>query len=231
MLKQDPTGNSVPAFMTVRFGRDHTMGLNPGFGSPKAMMADNDYAVGELVEAVSKSPIWTSTVIFVIEDDAQFSNDHVDTHRSFCLVISPWIKTATVDSRFYDTNSVLKSMELLLGLSPMSQYDHFANPIMGGWDTAPNNSAAYIAILPPRNIIGEVNPSITSYALNDPRRLLAKASTRMNWKVADAVPYKVLNEILWKNAKGANAKMPELRFNKIVLPQNFLATRPHDDDD
>jgi YVTN family beta-propeller protein len=80
MLKQDPTGDSVPAFMTVRFMRDHTMGLNPGFGSPSAMMADNDYAVGELVQAVSNSPIWTSTVIFIIEDDAQFSNDHVDTH-------------------------------------------------------------------------------------------------------------------------------------------------------
>ena len=177
MLKQDPTGDSVPAFMTVRFGRDHTMGLNPGFGSPGAMMADNDYAVGELVEAVSKSPIWKSTVIFVVEDDSQFSPDHVDTHRSFAQVISPWIKKSTVDSRFYDTNSVLKSMELLLGLSPMSQYDHFANPIMGGWDSAPNNDAVYTAILPPKNIIGEVNPSMTSYAPNDPRRRLAELSS------------------------------------------------------
>jgi hypothetical protein len=132
MLEKDPTGDSVPAFETVRFGRDHTMGLNPGFGSPKAMMADNDYAVGELVEAVSRSPIWNSTVIFIVEDDAQFSPDHVDSHRSFAQVISPWIKKSTVDSRFYDTNSVLKSIELLLGLSPMSQYDHFANPFMGG---------------------------------------------------------------------------------------------------
>ena len=140
-------------------------------------MADNDYAVGELVEAVSKSPIWESTVIFVVEDDAQFSNDHVDTHRSFAQVISPWIKKSTVDSRFYDTNSVLKSMELLLGLSPMSQYDHFANPIMGGWDSAPNNNDVYTAILPPKNIIGEVNPSMASYAPNDPRRRLAELSS------------------------------------------------------
>jgi len=73
MLSQDPTGNSVPTFETVRLGRDHTTGLNPGFSSPAAMMADNDYAVGELVDAVSKSPIWESTVIFVIEDDSQFS--------------------------------------------------------------------------------------------------------------------------------------------------------------
>jgi len=171
-------------------------------------MADNDYAVGELVQAVSNSPIWESTVIFVIEDDAQFSNDHVDTHRSFCQVISPWIKTGTVDSHFYDTNSVLKSIELLLGLSPMSQYDHFSNPIMGGWDAAPNNSAAYTAILPPPDIIGEVNPNIESYASNNPRLRLAVLSSEMNWESADAAPYQLLNEVLWEDAKGPNSKMP-----------------------
>lgn len=231
MLKQDPTGDSVPAFMTVRFGRDHTMGLNPGFNSPRAMMADNDYAVGELVEAVSSSPIWTSTVIFVIEDDAQFSNDHIDSHRSFAQVISPWIKASTVDSHFYDTNSVLKSIELLLGLSPMSQYDHFAKPIIGGWDTVPNNNAPYTAILPSQEIIGEVNPSVTSLALADPRRRLAKVSSEMNWAVADAVPYSVLNEILWKDAKGVDSKMPELRVSKIVLPGEKQALDPDGDFD
>jgi YVTN family beta-propeller protein len=218
MLKKDPTGNSVPAFMTVRFMRDHTMGLNPGFGSPSAMMADNDYAVGELVEAVSKSPIWKSSAIFVIEDDSQFSPDHVDTHRSFAQVISPYIKKSTVDSRFYDTNSVLKSLELLLGLSPMSQYDHFSNPILGGWDSAPNNDAAYNAILPPKNTIGGVNPKTTSYAPNDPRRHLAELSSKMNWSVADADPYNILNEVLWKDAKGTGSKMPEPRGNSITVP-------------
>ena len=233
MLKQDPTGNSVPAFMMVRFMRDHTMGLNPKNGSPRAMMADNDYAVGELVQAVSNSPIWKSTVIFVIEDDAQFSDDHVDTHRSFCQVISPWIKRGTVDSRFYDTNSVLKSIELLLGLSPMSQYDHFSNPIMGGWDAAPDNSAAYNAILPPQDIIGEVNPTISAYNSRDPRLRLAVLSSKMNWKVADAAPYRILNEVLWRDAKGPNAKMPKLRVSAFAMfdknkAQNF---QPDGDDD
>ncbi len=230
MLKQDPTGDSVPAFMTVRLGRDHTMGLNPGYGSSEAMMADNDYAVGELVEAVSKSPIWESTVIFVVEDDAQFSNDHIDTHRSFAQVISPWIKKSTVDSRFYDTNSILKSIELLLGLSPMSQYDHFASPILGGWDLAPNNDDVYNSILPPKNIIGEVNPSITSYELDDPRRHLAELSSEMNWSVADAADYGVLNEILWKDAKGIDSKMPEPRVSGITFPGGQQATQPDDDD-
>ncbi len=229
MLKKDPTGDSVPAFETVRFGRDHTMGLNPGFGSPKAMMADNDYAVGELVEAVSKSPIWKNTVIFVVEDDAQFSPDHVDSHRSFVQVISPWIKKSTVDSRFYDTNSVLKSIELLLGLSPMSQYDYFASPIIGGWDSSPSNDAAYTAILPSKSIIGAVNPSLSSYGPDDPRRHLADVSSKMDWSVADAVPYRVLNEILWKDAKGTGSKTPKLRVSGIDLPGVQQAARPDDD--
>jgi YVTN family beta-propeller protein len=231
MLSQDPTGNSVPAFETVRFGRDHTMGLNPGFSSPAAMMADNDYAVGELVEAVSKSPIWESTVIFVIEDDSQFSPDHVDTHRSFCQVISPWIKKSTVDHHFYDTNSVLKSMELLLGLSPMSQYDHFASPIRGGWDSASNNDAVFTAILPPKSTIGEVNPSQASYAPNDPRGQLAKLSSAMNWSAADDVPYATLNEILWKDAKGTDTILPELRVSTIAVPGGGQTTQASDGDD
>lgn len=218
MLKSDPTGKSVPAFETVRFGRDHTMGLNPGFQSPKAMMADNDYAVGQLVEAVSRSPIWKNTVIFVVEDDAQFSNDHVDTHRSFVQVISPWIQKSTVDSRFYDTNSVLKSMELLLGLKPMSQYDHFSNPIMGGWDTKPSNDATFTAILPAKSIISQVNPKATAYAPSDPRRRLVEASARIDWRVADAAPYAILNEILWKDARGPGSATPALRSSEVEAP-------------
>jgi len=231
MLKQDPSGDSVPAFMPVRMMRDHTMGLNPGNNSPSAMMADNDYAVGELVEAVSKSPIWESTVIFIVEDDAQFSNDHVDSHRSFAQVISPWIKQSTVDSHFYDTNSVLKSMELLLGLSPMSQYDHFANPIMGGWDSAPGNNDVYNAILPSKDIIGEVNPSASSYAPNNPFRHLAELSSTMNWSVADAAPYDILNEILWKDAMGAYAVLPELRVSRITVPGEEQEMEFDGDDD
>jgi hypothetical protein len=138
-----------------------------------------------------------------------------------------------VDSHFYDTNSVLKSIELLLGLAPMSQYDHFANPIMGGWDAAPNNSAAYTAILPPSNIIGEVNPKIESYASKDPRRRLALLSSKMNWKVADAAPYRILNEILWKDAKGPHSKMPKPRVSKLVamFDKNKARNSRHDGDD
>jgi hypothetical protein len=194
------------------------------------MMADNDYAVGELVQAVSNSPVWSSTAIFVIEDDAQFSADHVDTHRSFVFVISPWIKQGTIDSRFYDTNSVLKSMELLLGLSPMSQYDAFANPILGGWDTAPDNAAPYSAILPARSIIAEMNPTLTSLGRSDPRRRLAEACSKMNFQVEDSVPTQLLNEALWQSVKGAGAKAPTLRSSDLEGVGRAAARRDGDDD-
>ena len=100
MLKKSPGGDAVPSFMTVRFCVDHTMGANPSRHSPRSMVADNDYAVGQLVEAVSHSPIWKSTAIFIIEDDAQNGPDHVDAHRSTCYVISPWIKARSVDHTF-----------------------------------------------------------------------------------------------------------------------------------
>ncbi|MFH0802710.1 MAG: alkaline phosphatase family protein [bacterium] len=225
MLTQDPTGGTVPNFMMVRFGRDHSLGLNPTFGTPQSMMADNDYAVGELVDAVSHSPIWESTVIFVIEDDAQFSPDHVDAHRSFVQVISPWIKQGTLDSHFYDTNSVLKSMELLLGLPPMSQYDNFANPIMEGWDSAPNNNAPFDAILPAKNIIGALNPPPSAYKRNDPRRRLALLCAKMNFRIEDAAPVGLLNEAIWMSVKGPNSKMPKPRFNELQC-----LAKPGDDD-
>jgi phospholipase C len=229
-LAQDRTGGTVPTFMMVRFGRDHTMGTNPGFSTPSAMIADNDYAVGELVQAVSNSPIWSSTAIFVIEDDAQFSPDHVDAHRSFAFIASPWIKKGTVDSRFYDTNSILKSIELLLGLTPMSQYDALADPIMGGWDAAPNNNAPYAAILPAKSIVSAMNPSLKKLGSNDPRRPLAETMSRMNFDVADAVPSQILNEAIWQSVKGPDSTMPEPRTNELIGLEDLAAHRDADGD-
>jgi DNA-binding beta-propeller fold protein YncE len=115
--------------MLVRLPNDHTAGRSPGFRTPRAMMADNDYALGRLVEQISKSKIWPKTAIFVIEDDAQDGADHVDSHRAPALVISPYAKRGTVDSTFYNTLSVLRTMELILGLRPMTQFDAAAKPL------------------------------------------------------------------------------------------------------
>ncbi|MBV8782208.1 MAG: hypothetical protein JO353_12500, partial [Phycisphaerae bacterium] len=157
MLQNDSSGSSVPALTLIRLPNDHTAGMKADKHSPSAMVADNDYAIGELVDAVSHSPIWKSTAIFIIEDDAQSGEDHVDCHRTTCQVISPWIKAGVVDHRFYNTDSVLRTMELLLGLPPMTQYEAIAAPI-DDWDSSASNSAAFYAIVPSRQLMIQENP-------------------------------------------------------------------------
>ncbi len=227
MLQKDPSGNSVPALMTVRFNHDHTQGTTPGKFSPKAEVADNDYAVGQLVEAVSKSPIWKSTAIFIIEDDAQDGPDHVDAHRSICFVVSPWIKAHSVDHTFYNTDSVLKTIEMLLGLPPMSQYDAIANPILD-FDGAPQNSATYAAILPAKEIICDKTPAMAAIGRNDPLRKLALQSLKMDFEHPDSAPAGLLNEIIWKSVKGYHSKMPAPRHTLAQGRANKSAQRDRD---
>jgi hypothetical protein len=209
MIARDPTGDSVPNFELVRFGRDHTQGLNYGHASPKAEVSDNDYAVGKLVEAISHSPIWKHSAIFVLEDDAQNGPDHVDSHRSIGFVISPYIKMGSHSSKFYNTNSFLRNMELLLNARPLSQYDAIADHI-DAWDTAPKNDAPYAAILPAQSVITEVLTSGTYYTglqKSEYRRMMALAS-KMDLVHADAADPDILNEMIWKSVKGIDAKMP-----------------------
>lgn len=207
MLAKDPTGSRVPNFLTVRFHHDHTQGMASGAHSPRSEVADNDYAVGQFVDLVSHSPIWSSTAIFVIEDDAQDGPDHVDSHRSTCYVISPFIKKNSVDHTFYNTDSVLKTMEQLLGLPPMSQYDAVASTILD-FDTAPVNAAPFSATLPATSLIAEINPTQAALAPRDPRRALVKLSDAMDFVHPDSAPSGLLNQILWKSVKGAASRMP-----------------------
>jgi YVTN family beta-propeller protein len=214
MIALDPVnGTGVPNFMTVRFNHDHTQGLTTGKHTPRSEVADNDYAVGQLVDAVSKSPVWNSTAIFVIEDDCQDGPDHVDCHRSVCFVISPYIKANSVDHTFYNTDSVLKTMELLLGVPPMSQYDATANPILD-WDTAPNNNAAFSATLPDQVIICEIAANF------DPKSKIsriARLSSQMDFTHPDSADPTILNEILWKSVKGVDSALPAPRHS-VLLP-------------
>src|SRR6185369_14604061 len=154
MLAKDPTGASVPNLMLVRMPTDHTVGASSGKHAPESFVADNDYGLARIVEAVSKSPIWPHTAIFVIEDDAQSGVDHVDAHRTTGFVISPWIKAGSVDHHFHNTDSMLKTMELLLGMKPLSQYDAVAAPILD-WDTTPSNADPFTAIMPPKELIAK----------------------------------------------------------------------------
>ncbi len=159
MLGKVPDGSAVPRPDARPLPDDHTRGAHAGRHTPSSYVADNDYAIGEIVQAVSHSPIWTNTAIFIIEDDAQSGADHVDAHRTIGFVISPWIKAHSVDHHFYNTDSMLKTMELILDLGPMSQYDAVADPIMD-WDMSPSNSAPYDAITPSAKLIADRNPKL-----------------------------------------------------------------------
>jgi DNA-binding beta-propeller fold protein YncE len=207
MLKKDPSGDAVPNLMLLRMGSDHTHGANPGKKAPKAMVADNDFAIGQLVETISKSAIWKSTAIFVLEDDAQNGPDHVDAHRSTCYVISPWIKRASVDHAFYNTAGCLRTIELLLNLPPMCQYDAIAAPI-GVWDTQPSNDAPYVPILPPAKVLIQTNPKSNEVNPSSPEQRVLEESLKMDFTVADRAPADKLNEILWLMSKGPGVKMP-----------------------
>ncbi|MBC8065661.1 MAG: hypothetical protein H7Y17_12595 [Chlorobia bacterium] len=195
LLKQ---GN-VPKMMLVRLGRDHTSGTSAGTYSPRAMVAENDYAVGQLVEKVSQGPLWNKTAIFILEDDAQAGFDHVDAHRSIAFVVSPYTKRNSLDSRFYNTDSVLRTMSLILGLKPWNQYIGTAIP-MNVFDTKLVNPEPYQAILPAKEIIGEVNKP-SAYRSADSDRLFNRFEE-------ESMPDMELNDILWGLMKGKDAKRP-----------------------
>jgi len=209
-LKIDPSGNSVPAFETIRLPHDHTQGPTSGDFAPVAEVADNDYGVAQVVQAISNSPIWTSSVIFVIEDDAQDGPDHVDCHRSTTYVISPWIIQGTIDHQFYNQTSVLKTMEMLLGIPPLTSYDATAIPIMD-WNSQPSNNAPYTAVLPSQDIICAQSPALSTLSRSDPMRKMMIRASQMDFEHPDSAPERELNEMIWKSVKGVDSQMPEPR--------------------
>jgi DNA-binding beta-propeller fold protein YncE len=191
--------DTMPEYITMRLGDDHTAGTKPGDPTPKASVADNDLAVGRLVEAVSHSPYWDDTAIFFLEDDAQNGGDHVDAHRSTALAISKYAPHgggggAFVDSRFYTTVSVVRTMESLLGLPPMNNNDALA-PLIGSEFTGPGDQAPFTADTSNRG-----NGLI--YRANAPNAVGAKESAKMDFTHADRADPRKLNVILWKDAMG-----------------------------
>jgi YVTN family beta-propeller protein len=197
--------NKVPKLMLVRFGNDHTAGASVGMPTPRAMVADNDYAVGQLVEAITKSPIWKKCAIFIIEDDAQNGYDHVDAHRSTAYVISPFIKRNTLDSSFYNTDSVLRTIGLLLGMSPMTIMDATASPFAFLGAKAENDEP-FTAILPSKDVIGEVNAKRTADAALSAKIPLTSEESEID---------EHLNGILWRTQFG-NTRPEPRRVHKFA---------------
>lgn len=191
---------AVPKFNTVRMGNDHTEGMRAGRPTPYAHVADNDLAVGMFVDHLSKSPIWNESVVFILEDDAQNGPDHVDAHRSPAYIIGPYVKRNYVDHTLYTTSGMLRTMELILGLPPMTQYDAAATPMWRSFTNQPNaNSFNHL----PANInLNEKNPT------NSKGTAVAKLSEKYDWSKEDKVPDLVMNEILWQGLKGKPAPSP-----------------------
>jgi DNA-binding beta-propeller fold protein YncE len=192
--------NAVPELMILSLPCDHSEGVDPRYPTPRAMMADNDLALGRVVEAVSKSPQWKETCIFVIEDDAQSGPDHVDGHRTVFMVISPYTRRKYVDSTFYAQTSMIRSIELILGLDPMNRFDALAEPITTCWSEVPDPTP-YGAV--PNNVpLDERNPAGT--AMNQADRYWMDKTRSLDWSHIDAPDPYWLNRIIWYSLhKGA----------------------------
>ncbi|MBS0208029.1 MAG: beta-propeller fold lactonase family protein [Planctomycetes bacterium] len=192
----EKNGN-LPNFIVMSLGEDHTEGTKVGAPTPQACVASNDLALGRLVEAVSNSKYWPQIAIFVIEDDAQNGPDHVDAHRTLGLVISPYVRRGHLDSTQYATVSMLRTMELILGLPPLSQFDAAATPMFESFDATPDLKP--YEHLPAQIDLSVVN-TVASYG--------AKRSELMDFTEYDRVDDFELNEILWRAVKGVDAPLP-----------------------
>lgn len=193
---KDPA-KRLPNYIVMSLGENHTRGATPGACTPAACVANNDWAVGQLVDRVSHSKYWPKTAIFVIEDDAQNGPDHVDSRRTVGLIVSPYTRRNAVDSTLYTTSSMVRTMELLLGLPPMTQYDAAATPMYAAFTRT--------ADLTPYTHTG---PKIDVNAKNTVRAWGARESLKMDFSDYDRAPEFALNEIIWKSVRGAASEMP-----------------------
>lgn len=207
---------NVPRFNTVRFGNDHTEGLRKGRPTPYAHVADNDLAVGMFVEHLSKSPIWKETAIFIIEDDAQNGADHVDAHRSTAYVAGGFVKRHYVDHTMYSTTSMLRTIELILGMPPMSQYDAAATPM---W----NSFSAHADLTPFTSLPSNIDLNDKNIAMNE----WQQRSEKFNLAKEDAVPDLEFNIVLWHGLKGSHTPFPAPKRAAFVK----LNEKADDDDD
>jgi DNA-binding beta-propeller fold protein YncE len=196
-LKEFEQGDNMPNLIIMRLGNDHTNGTTAGKIAPLSSAADNDLAAGMIVEAISRSKFWADTAIFIIEDDAQNGPDHVDSHRSPAWLVSPFAKRHAVDNTMYSQASVLHTIEIMLGLKPMTVFDAGARPMFNAF-TNTANPAPYTAEKA-RTSLEQRNP---------PNGQLAERSRKLNFDVADDIDDDELNAILWEAIKGPNVPMP-----------------------
>ncbi len=204
----EKTGD-LPNLTILRLPNDHTAGTRPNVPTVTAMVADNDLALGRVVEGLSKSRFWPKLAIFVVEDDAQNGSDHVDAHRTVALAISPYIKKHSVDSTMYSTTSMIRTIGLILGTEPLSQFDAAARPMAASFATAPD-LAPYAAR--PAGVDLEAKNGRDAFG--------AEASLELDLDEAeDRADDLVFNEIIWKAVKGKDSPMPPPVRSAFVLPR------------
>jgi YVTN family beta-propeller protein len=197
--------NAVPQFNTVRFGNDHTEGLRKGRPTPLAHVADNDLAVGLFIEHLSKSPIWNETAVFILEDDAQNGADHVDAHRSTAYIAGGFVKRNFVDHTMYSTASMLRTIELILGMPPMTQYDAAATPMWRCFSDKATGSV-FAAVVP------AIDLNEKNTAVNEWQRL----SETFDLAKEDAAPDIEFSKVVWHAVKGVHIPFPGPRRAAFV---------------
>jgi DNA-binding beta-propeller fold protein YncE len=197
--------DDLPQLVIMHVGNDHTVGTKPGHFTPRSMVADNDLAVGRLVDLVSHSHFWATTAIFILEDDAQDGPDHVDAHRSLLFVISPFTQLHKVEHARFSTVSVLKTIEQILGLPSLTYFDDRAPSLLVDFEKQPSLEPYTAA-----------KPAIPLDEKNPPHAFGAKASARWDFSRPDAAPEMELNRVIWKSVKGRHSEPPASVFNVQV---------------
>lgn len=215
-LKRFEAEGEMPRLQIVRLPNDHTQGTAKGKLTPTAMVADNDLALGQLLEALSQSKFWKETAVFVVEDDAQNGSDHVDAHRTIAFVAGPHVKRGHVDSHMYSTSSLLRTMELILGLEPMTQFDAAALPLYDSFTSTPDTT-------PFKHLPAEVDLN----EVNKPDAYGANLSATFDFSREDAADDLLLNEVVWRSVKGAGSPMPAPVRAGFV----FVKAEEEDEDD
>jgi len=200
--------HALPRLNTLRIINDHTEGLSLGRPTPFAHCADNDLAVGMFVDYLSRSPVWKESVVFILEDDAQDGPDHVDAHRSTAYIAGGYVKRHYTDHTMYSTTSVLRTIELILGLPPMSQYDAAAEPI---WRCF--SKQADLTPFDTKPLQTDIN------ARNTQRSVWQQKSEGFDFSGEDRIPDHLFTEVIWKAVRGENSPVPPPRRAAFVNVQ------------
>jgi hypothetical protein len=213
-LREWEAKGAMPDLVMMILPSDHTVGTSPGWCVPRACVADNDLALGKIVDGLSHSSFWKDMAILVVEDDAQNGVDHVDGHRTTAFAISPFVRRGAVDHTFYSQPSVVKTIELMLGLPALSLFDLVATDMRASF-IAPGEQPDYapFTAAPATQRLDETNARVSEIRGPDAaaRRRAALASLRMRFDGPDEAPSDALNRILWHTARGWRAPYPAVR--------------------